>query len=244
MQDKYGFIYIWFDKKHRRFYIGMHWGTEEDGYICSSSWMKQAYKHRPNDFKRRILEYVHTNRKDLYEREKYWLSFIKDNELKIKYYNISKNINDTWLSDKNIKSRKEKISLRTKEAMCRPEVREKYIEGMKKRNNRSSDIETKEKRRKTMINTMLKKFPIENRKIRLRRDSEELLKIYSNKTSELWKNRTEEEKMFINKKNSEGQKKYHQLNPNARKGMLWWNNGTINTRSKNCPGESWVRGKI
>lgn len=30
--DKYGFIYIWFDKKKRRFYIGCHWGHENDNY--------------------------------------------------------------------------------------------------------------------------------------------------------------------------------------------------------------------
>ena len=76
--EKYGFIYIWRDKKYNRYYIGMHWGLEEDGYICSSTWMTQAYKIRSHDFKRRIIERVYTNRKDLYEREKYWLSFIND----------------------------------------------------------------------------------------------------------------------------------------------------------------------
>ena len=28
--EKHGFVYIWFDRKHRRFYIGSHWGTEDD----------------------------------------------------------------------------------------------------------------------------------------------------------------------------------------------------------------------
>jgi hypothetical protein len=54
--EKYGFVYIWFDRKHKRFYIGCHWGKENDGYVCSSPWMKQAYKHRPQDFKRKILK--------------------------------------------------------------------------------------------------------------------------------------------------------------------------------------------
>lgn len=39
--SKYGFVYIWFDRKHHRFYIGCHWGHEEDGYICSSNWMRE-----------------------------------------------------------------------------------------------------------------------------------------------------------------------------------------------------------
>ena len=35
---KYGFVYIWYDRKHHRYYIGCHWGTIDDGYICSSNW--------------------------------------------------------------------------------------------------------------------------------------------------------------------------------------------------------------
>ena len=34
--EKYGFVYIWFDRKHKRYYIGCHWGHEDDGYVCSS----------------------------------------------------------------------------------------------------------------------------------------------------------------------------------------------------------------
>ena len=112
--EKYGFVYIWFDRKHRRYYIGMHWGTEEDGYICSSNWMRDAYKRRPQDFKRRIIEKVSTNRKELYEREQYWLSQIKDEELKTRYYNLRKNVNDTWLSETENLKRSERISQKTK----------------------------------------------------------------------------------------------------------------------------------
>lgn len=35
--NKYGFVYLWFDRKHKRYYVGCHWGTTEDGYVCSSS---------------------------------------------------------------------------------------------------------------------------------------------------------------------------------------------------------------
>jgi hypothetical protein len=149
--EKYGFIYIWYDRKHKKFYIGMHWGIENDGYICSSNWMRDAYNRRPEDFKRKILDRIYTNRQDLYNREKYWLSFIKEEELKNKYYNLSKNVNDTWLNEDVNLSRKQKISLKTKEAMQRPEVREKYMNGLATRDNRSSDIEVREKRRKSMI---------------------------------------------------------------------------------------------
>jgi hypothetical protein len=86
-----GFVYIWFDKKHKRFYVGSHWGIPIDKYVCSSNWMIAAYRRRPEDFKRRILETVTTTRIDLYEREYAWLSLIKDAELGKRYYNLKKN---------------------------------------------------------------------------------------------------------------------------------------------------------
>lgn len=85
---KYGFVYIWYDRKHRRYYVGAHWGTIDDGYVCSSPWMKQAYKLRPKDFKRKILSYVYTTKKDMFEEEYRWLSMMKPDELKgVRYYN-------------------------------------------------------------------------------------------------------------------------------------------------------------
>ncbi len=32
MKQKYGFIYLWRDRKHNRYYLGSHWGSEDDGY--------------------------------------------------------------------------------------------------------------------------------------------------------------------------------------------------------------------
>lgn len=86
--EKYGFVYIWYDRKHKRFYIGSHWGTEDDGYVCSSSWMKQAYKKRQKDFKRRILKRIYTSRQDLLDEENRWLAQIQEHELRKKYYNL------------------------------------------------------------------------------------------------------------------------------------------------------------
>lgn len=94
--EKYGFVYIWYDRKHKRFYIGSHWGTEDDGYVCSSNWMRDAYKRRPEDFKRRVIEIVGTDRKELYVREEHWLSMIKDEEIRHKYYNLTKSVKDPW----------------------------------------------------------------------------------------------------------------------------------------------------
>lgn len=150
--EKYGFVYIWFDRKHKRYYIGCHWGTENDGYICSSSNMKSAYNRRPQDFKRRIISRVYTNRKDLLEEEYKWLSQIKKEELRKRYYNLNNHHFNHWSTNpKQAKTLSERISQKTKEAMQRPEVREKYLKGLENRDNRSSGPEVREKRRQSMM---------------------------------------------------------------------------------------------
>lgn len=85
----YGFVYIWYDRKYKRYYIGSHKGNIDDGYICSSSWMKRAYKRRSYDFKRKILKIVES-KSDLLEEEQKYLDLIKDEELGKKYYNLKK----------------------------------------------------------------------------------------------------------------------------------------------------------
>lgn len=109
--QKYGFVYIWYDKKHKRFYIGCHWGREDDGYICSSSWMKQAYKRRPKDFKRRILK-KNIEKENLLNEEYKWLILIPDNLLGKKYYNLHNHKKNHWSFNDNLKlTISEKISL-------------------------------------------------------------------------------------------------------------------------------------
>lgn len=84
MKEKYGFVYIWRDSKRKMFYIGSHWGTEDDGYICSSNRMRNVYKRRPNDFKRRILARIYSTHKELLILEDIWLKKVKQKE---RYYN-------------------------------------------------------------------------------------------------------------------------------------------------------------
>jgi hypothetical protein len=109
--ENYGFVYLWYDKKHKRYYIGCRWGREDDGYICSSTWMKQGYRRRPTDFKRRILNRIYTNRKDLLEEEYKWLSKIKKEELGKKYYNLYNHHFGHWSSDpKKVEDMKSKNS--------------------------------------------------------------------------------------------------------------------------------------
>jgi len=75
--------------------------------------MRDAYKRRPEDFKRRILETVSTTRDDLYEREFRWLAFIPNNQLGKRYYNLKKD-RHTGVFDGKTKSERISNSLKGK----------------------------------------------------------------------------------------------------------------------------------
>lgn len=115
-KEKYGFVYIWYDRKHKRYYVGCHWGHEDDGYICSSSWMMKAYKRRPQDFTRRILKSDIRSKVDMYLEEGRYLGMIKKEEIKPinespRYYNLKINTDNLWHQyDEKVKTVGEKIS--------------------------------------------------------------------------------------------------------------------------------------
>lgn len=164
--EKYGFVYLWFDKKHKRYYVGCHWGTEDDGYICSSRIMKKAYKRRPNDFKRRILSRIYTNKKDLLEEEYRYLNMIKDHELKVRYYNLHNYHFKHWSS---CESTTQKVSEKVSNTLKRKhkedsEFRKMYEESIANRDCRRNDPEVVEKQRRSIKATLAEKFPVENRK--------------------------------------------------------------------------------
>jgi len=82
------------------YYVGCHWGTEHDGYICSSSRMLKAYNVRPQDFKRRIVK-KGIQRENLLSEKYYWLSMIKDEELNDRYYNTQNHHFSHWTNSEN-----------------------------------------------------------------------------------------------------------------------------------------------
>lgn len=96
-----GFVYIWYDRKRKWFCIGSHFGTLDDGYTTSTGFMNSALKKRPDDFKRKVLEFCYgTGHKELFLLEQKWLDMIKDEELcsgvnrksdTTRYYNVKKN---------------------------------------------------------------------------------------------------------------------------------------------------------
>ena len=49
------FVYRWFNHQRNMYYIGVHKGTPDDGYICSSKYMKEDYQKNPEHFIREIV---------------------------------------------------------------------------------------------------------------------------------------------------------------------------------------------
>lgn len=92
-----GFVYVWYDRKRKMYYVGCHWGREDDGYICSSRRMRNAYVNRPSDFKRRVVQ-RNIPRERLLDEEYKWLQKIKPVELRIKYYNVTNRKWDNFIS--------------------------------------------------------------------------------------------------------------------------------------------------
>ena len=251
--EKEGFVYIWFDKKHKRYYIGCHWGTIDDGYICSSSWMKRGYKLRPTDFKRRIIKRG-IERQNLLIEEHRWFEMIKDEELGARYYNLSKHHFGHWANNPSSLTTKEKISKNTKEAMNRPEVREKLekvweankvrIQSEEEKQKRADSNkgqkrteETKQKISKALTGKKYGPLP-EVTKAKL---SEALT---GEKNPFYGKTHTKEVRQILSEKLKITMKGRKPSNIDQMKHMLWWNNGSINKRSFDCPGEKWLRGKL
>ena len=104
--DYHGFVYLWRDHVHKKYYIGSHLGSIHDHYIGSNNWLKNAYQKRPHTFTRRIIQWLpfHNEPQEialsrLHELEQRWLDMIDDKELSIsknvlagtnRYYNMKK----------------------------------------------------------------------------------------------------------------------------------------------------------
>ena len=90
-KDYFGFVYIWFDTKRKKYLIGSHHGPANDCYITSTGGklFANAYKKRPHTFKRKVIEYntVEDNFRYTQKIEQKWLNMRPDIALNEKYYN-------------------------------------------------------------------------------------------------------------------------------------------------------------
>ena len=80
------FVYIWFDKIRKMFYVGQHSGSYDDNYTCSSKWLAGEIKYRPQDFKRKIIKSF-SSKNEAQKYEGYLLSLIENHKFGKKYYN-------------------------------------------------------------------------------------------------------------------------------------------------------------
>jgi len=217
--EKSGFIYLWFDKKNKMYYLGCHWGTENDGYICSSNRMRDAYRRRPQDFKRKIIQ-KNILKESLLSIEHKWLSLIKDDELGTKYYNrytTNTALRLAWAANKGRKQSTEEIQKRAKSNTGKKrteETRRKISESNTGKIMGPLSAETKKK-----LSDALK----------------------GNKNPFFGKTHDPELKKRMSEKASLTMRGKRPANiPTG----YWWNNGSINKRSLESPGNHWFRGKV
>jgi len=217
--EKSGFIYLWYDNKNKMFYLGCHWGTEDDGYICSSNRMRDAYRRRPQDFKRKIIQ-KNILKESLLSIEHKWLSLIKDHELGTKYYNrytTNTALRLAWAANKGRKQSIEEIQKRAKSNTGKKrteETKRKISESNTGKIMGPLSAETKQKLSESLRG---EKNPFFGKK-----HDPELKKRMSEKTSQTMKGRR----------------------PANIPTGYWWNNGVINKRNLESPGNDWFRGKL
>jgi hypothetical protein len=155
--EKYGFVYRWYDSYRDMYYIGSHWGFEDDKYICSSNRMRDAYRRRPNDFKKEILISHINDRKQTLEEEHKWLQTIKEEELGKKYYNLRNCKFGHYSTDENnLLTSTEKMSIKRKQYFKNSENRERNKQSRTKAarekfEEKSKNIQEKETRTKKRI---------------------------------------------------------------------------------------------
>lgn len=249
MMEKEGFIYLWYDKKRKMYYLGCHWGTVDDGYICSSKWMRDAYRYRKQDFRRRILQ-RNIPKETIFQEEYKWLQLISENELGKKYYNLNRNYFGHWhIDETKSKPVREKLSEATKKLHQDPIYKAKYLEGRKILPPR-----TEEAKRKTALANTGKKRTEETKQKMSKAHKGKIIGPLSEETKQKLSIALSGDKNpFYGKQHDpELKKKMNAKTSATMKGKMpkniptgyWWNNGKINKRANECPGLDWNRGKL
>jgi hypothetical protein len=104
------FVYIWTNILTNQKYIGVHKGTPDDGYVCSSKIMLEDYKNNPDIFEREILAYGSFD--EMYDLESRLLCEV-DAAKNPQFYNRSNNTGKFYIK-KHTSKTKIKISKKHK----------------------------------------------------------------------------------------------------------------------------------
>jgi hypothetical protein len=167
---------------------------------------------------------------------------IKKEELGKKFYNLTNHLNGHWFAsdEDRVLSLKEKISKKTKEAMQRPEVRQKYEEGLKNRAP-TTTLEQTRKRVESFNRTIKERNKDKPVAIRPEFGSDAYRENMAKSVSESWKSR---DKIAIGSKISESLAASKESRSKAMSSLKWYNNGSINKRLPSHPGEGWNNGRL
>lgn len=149
------FVYIWTNILTNKKYIGVHKGTPDDGYICSSKTMLEDYNKNPETFKREIISYG--TFEEMYDFETKMLHEI-DAATNPQYYNQSNNNGKFYLS-RMPETAKEKIRQKalgrpsSNKGVPNPLQREKFLKNnpMKNPEIAAKAVETRKRNKKNWI---------------------------------------------------------------------------------------------
>jgi len=117
----YSFVYKWSNNKTGEYYIGVHKGTVDDGYIGSGTIFKQKYNKYPENFEREILKTFETYEEALqYEK----LLVNEDTLLDKLCLNIVLGGGSGWIPEMYTDEHREKIS-KSLRSIQTPDLKEK-----------------------------------------------------------------------------------------------------------------------
>jgi hypothetical protein len=119
------FVYCWTDHKDNKLYVGSRKGHTADGYICSSKYMMEQYKIRPQDFTRQII--AEGSFADIRKLEEIILK--TDNAAKSKHYYNQSNSDGKFVLKFHTEVSKRAISIGNK-GNKRPDLSEKNKLGL------------------------------------------------------------------------------------------------------------------
>jgi hypothetical protein len=204
--------------------------------------MRNSYKRRPGDFKRRVISRVYTSRGDLLEEEHKWLSLISDSEIGVKYYNLTKHLNGHWTSDEDKRlTVGQKISAKLKGRVS-PNKGKKSSEATKQKIREANARQFSDPTQKEIRREKTKQLWLDPD---YRRHQTENKKGVKQSADTLAKRQQTIKDCGIKLGPSKGNVPWNKgIKNESLSRSRWWNNSTINKRSELCPGNEYVLGRI